>query len=110
MKRIWLPQLIASGMLLWALNTINPYGYYVLLRFVCCGVFSYLAFRTFKQNKQGWTWVLGVTAVVYNPIFRVHLNRDIWSIVNIVTIVIAVISMFIVKMEKYEVEKKKKVD
>jgi hypothetical protein len=100
MKRIWVPQLIACLMLLWALNPENPYGYYILLRWVCCGIFAYLAFQAFQIEKQGWVWALGVTAFVYNPILRVHLNREIWSVVNIVTIGIAVASMFSIKKER----------
>ena len=39
------------------------------------------------------------TALVYNPIFRVHLNRELWSIINIVTIAIAVASIFALKIK-----------
>ena len=87
-------------MLLLALNSGNPYGYYILLRWVCCGIFIYLAFYTLEQERRGWTWVLGITAVVYNPILRVHLTREIWSVVNLMTIGIAVASMFVVKKRK----------
>ena len=94
MRRIWLPQLIASLLLLWALNPDNPYGYYILLRWVCFGVFGYLALKAFAQKQQGWVWVLGITAGIYNPIIRVHLTREIWSVVNVITIGIAVTSVF----------------
>lgn len=97
MRRIWIPQVIVSAMLLWALNPENPYGYYILLRWVCCASFAYLAIKALEQEKEGWTWVLGVTAVVYNPIIRVHLTRDIWEIINIATIAVAVISVFVIK-------------
>jgi len=97
MKRIWIPQLIVSLMLLWALNPDNPYGYYILLRWVCCGVFAYLALNAFRQQQERWVWVLGITAGVYNPILRVHLTREIWSVVNVITIGIAVASVFGIK-------------
>ena len=102
-KVIWagissVPQLIACLMLLWALKPHNPYGYYILLRWVCCAVFAYVAFQALSQEKQGWAWVLGITAVVYNPIVQVHLTRGIWSVVNIITIGIAVASVFAVKV------------
>jgi hypothetical protein len=93
MKRIWIPQVIASIMLLWALNPRNPYGYYILLRWVCCGVFVFLAFQALAHEMHGWTWVFGITALVYNPFFRIHLMREIWLVVNVVTIVIAVASI-----------------
>lgn len=93
MKRIWIPQTVASIMLLWALEPGQPYGYYILLRWVCCGVFAYLAVQAYKQGLEDWVWVLGITAAVYNPIFRIHLTREIWSVVNIVTIGIALASI-----------------
>lgn len=97
MKSIWIPQIVVIPMLLWAMKSGNPYGYYMLLRFVCCGVFAYLAYEAFERDKQVWTWILGITAALYNPIIRVHLSRDIWAIVNIVTVCIAIASIFIFK-------------
>jgi hypothetical protein len=86
-------------MLLWALNPENPYGYYVLLRWICCGIFAYLAFKGFEQGHQGWVLVLGITAAVYNPIFRVHLTREIWSVVNVAAIGTAVASTFALRFQ-----------
>lgn len=102
MKRIWIPQIVACVMLLWALNPHNPYGYYILLRWVCCGVFAYSAVQAsvLGSEKQGWVWVFGITALIYNPIFRVHLNRELWQILNVVTVVILVASFFMLKLKK----------
>ena len=97
MRRIWVPQLITSLMLLWALNPANPYGYYILLRWVCCAVFAYLALQALAQEKQRWVWVLGITAAVCNPIMRVHMTRGIWSVINVITIGIAVASILALK-------------
>ncbi len=94
MKRLWIPQAIVCLVLLWALVPDNPYGYYILLRWVCCAAFAYLAVQAFRREKKTWVWVLGITAAVYNPIFRVHLTRGIWSVVNVATIGIAVWSVF----------------
>lgn len=91
---IYLPQLCAVLLLLWALNPSNPYGYYILLRWICCGVFSYLAVKASKYNQEEWAWVFGVIAAIYNPIFRVPFGREVWTVVNLATIVAAVISMF----------------
>jgi FtsH-binding integral membrane protein len=99
-KQLWIPQIICIIMLLWALNPDNPYAYYILLRWVCCGVFAYIAFQSFEQKKQGWGWALGITALIYNPFFRVHLNRELWSVINVVTIGMAVVSIFAFKFKK----------
>ena len=97
MKRIWIPQTIAAVMLLWALNPENPYAYYILLRVVCCAVFAYLAIQAASREKHGWVWIFGVTAVIYNPIIRIHLTREIWSVVNVVTIIVAGISVVVLR-------------
>jgi hypothetical protein len=84
-------------MLLWALNPGNPYSYYLLLRWVCCGVFAYLAVQALESKRQGWVWVLGITALIYNPLIPVHLTREIWSAANVATIGVAVTSIFALK-------------
>lgn len=83
-----MPQTIAILMLLWALNPDNPYGYYMLLRIAICAICAFLAFRAYEIGNDRWVWILGVTAVVYNPIVRIHLTREIWSVVNITTVVV----------------------
>jgi len=91
-KKQFIPQIIAIIMLLWALNPENPYGYYILLRIVLCAVCAYLAFYSIQIEEQAWIWIFGVTAVIYNPIIRIHLTREIWSVVNIATIIVLSIS------------------
>ena len=108
MKRIWIPQLVAIVMLLWALNPENPYGYYILLRWVCCGVFAYLALKAYEHEHQGWVWILSITAAVYNPIIRVHLTREIWSVINVITIGIAVASIVTLKFTRIKNDTEKK--
>jgi len=88
----FVPQVIAIIMLLWALNPENPYGYYVLLRVVLCAVCAFLAFRALEIGGDAWVWILGVTAVIYNPIVRIHLTREIWSLLNIATIVLLAVT------------------
>jgi len=40
-----------------------------------------------------WAWVFGTAAGIYNPILRVHLNRPIWSVVNVLTIAVLIVSV-----------------
>jgi hypothetical protein len=92
-KRIWIPQAISIPLLVWALVPVNPYGYYILLRIICCTCFAYLAISAFRRKEEGFGWVLGATALVYNPILPVHLNRELWSLINIATIAICMIAL-----------------
>jgi len=93
-KMIWIPQVISSILLLWALYPKNPYVYYIFLRWVCCASFAYLALQAHNMEKKNWVWILAVTAVVYNPLSAIHLTRAIWSIINIATVVVALSSVF----------------
>lgn len=93
MKPTWIPQASASLMLLIALNPGNPYSYYTVMRFVCCGCFIFLAILASEQKLARWPQVFGVLAVIYNPLIRIHLDRSFWSVVNVVTIGIALASI-----------------
>ena len=86
-------------MMAWALFPENPYGYYVLLRLVCCPLLVFLFFLNIAMIKVirpveyptdlvGWPGVFVVSAILYNPIIQVHLNRGIWNFLNIATILI----------------------
>jgi hypothetical protein len=77
---------IASVMLVFAAVERHPYSFYVLLRWICCPIFAYSALRAYQQNRIAWAWIFGVLAALYNPLFRVHLDRSTWIGVNWFTI------------------------
>jgi hypothetical protein len=102
----FVPQIVCIAMLLWALNPANPYEYYVLLRIVLCALCAYLAFRAVAISKREWVWILGVIAFVYNPIIRLHLNRGIWSAVNVVTIIVLIVTIWTLRISSKQTKKK----
>jgi hypothetical protein len=71
------PALIAAIMLLLAIAPL-PYGYYQFMRWVVCGIAVYIAVIAYRWDSKWATWVFGAVAVLFNPIFPVHLSRDIW--------------------------------
>ena len=52
-----------------------PYGYYSLLRLVACGVFGFAAFTAHERRKTFLPWVYGLIAILFNPIFKIHLSK-----------------------------------
>jgi len=76
---------VASILLLIAVVPGLPYGYYQLLRWVVCGASCYGAFIAHEQNQQYWKWIFISSAIVFNPIFPIHLSRPIWVPVDIAT-------------------------
>lgn len=88
----YLPHLIAAGLLAFAYDESNPYGYYVFLRWVVCPVFAWFAFQAHDGKRHPWVWIYGVTAALYNPIATAHLGRDLWEIVNALTLLLLAIN------------------
>jgi len=70
-----------------ALFPIRAYGFYVLLKLVVCGGCAFLAVKADAEGRRCMVWFLGGLAVLYNPIIRFPLGREIWTVVNIVTII-----------------------
>lgn len=67
-----------------------PYGYYTLLRIIFFGSLLYLAFAVYDKDNDISLPVIstGILAVIYNPIFTIHLgNKEAWTVLNIVTVV-----------------------
>lgn len=94
------PQLICIVMLIWAILGDNPYGYYVLLRWICSATLAYLAWRAHLLNRAGLTWILAVGAMIYNPVFRVHAARGLWSIINVATMVVLIVSVRLLRVRQ----------
>lgn len=65
-----------------------PYGYYTLLRLfifiTCC---SYI-FNDSDEKKSNFFYGWLILGLIYNPIIPVHLSRDIWQVVNILSILV----------------------
>lgn len=89
-------KIIASGFLFVALFDGLPYGYFMFLRFVVCAVGIYLTYKTYEDNKESlWVWVFAGIAVLFNPIFIIHLERATWTVVDLIVGVFLLLSMFI---------------
>ena len=75
---------LASAMLFVALLPL-PYGYYQFLRLVVFGVCAYSAYLLFKQDKKCMAGFLLALGLLFNPFISVHLNRQIWAVIDVAT-------------------------
>ena len=89
--------IIAIAMSLLAIPSIWPYAYYQLLRWVLCGSGVYLGFLAHKKENIVWTWIMGIIAVLFNPIFPFYLDKGIWVILDLVVAVLFTISIWKIK-------------
>lgn len=101
MRKITAIKIIAILMSFWALAD-NPYGYYQLLRWVITGVAGYSAYLAYEQSsdegnnpdKNTWFWIWLAIAILFNPIFPFYLDRETWSVLNVITAVIIFINVY----------------
>lgn len=73
--------LAASFLLLGAFPL--PYGYYTLLRLIACAVFAWAAYISFENKEALLPWVFIVLALLFNPIIKVYLSKEIWAAIDI---------------------------
>ena len=98
--------IVSIVILLLAILMKLPYGYYTILRFVLCGTSIYLAFNAQEFNKKQWVWVMGIIALLFNPIIPVKLDKATWTIIDIVTIVIFTIYFLISREVNIKINKR----
>ena len=89
--------LIATGMLILAIPPIWPYGYYTLLRLVVSGVAVYAAYVGYNLDLRTIPVILGIIALLFNPVIPIHLTKEIWTVINIIVAIVFLIIMFILR-------------
>jgi hypothetical protein len=73
---------ITAGMLFIGVFSL-PYGYYTLLRIVACAVFTWAAFITYEKNNEDLLpWIFAILAIVFNPIIKIHLPKEVWALID----------------------------
>lgn len=84
---------ISIFLLLMAVFAKWPYGFYTLLRIVVCGSSLYIAFSAATLNKKLWVWIMGATAVLFNPLIPIHLHRSTWQAIDFIAAVVFAVSL-----------------
>ncbi len=93
---------IAIVMLLLAIPDIWPYGYYVVLRWVVVASALFLIWVSYEFKKQLWLVLMAMTAILFNPIVPIHLNKETWVIIDFVVAVLFLISIFGIKISEHK--------
>ena len=85
--------LVAVIMLLLAIPPIWPYGYFQLLRLVVTGVAFYNAYTAHESKNKAWVVIMGAIAILFNPLFPIHLDKEVWVVLDIISAVLMFISI-----------------
>ncbi len=88
--------------LLYASSELPHYSYYILLRVVVFSNGIFGSYISYKIDKQEWIFIFGTISLLFNPLIPIHLTKNLWSYVDLITAGIFVISMFFIKIKKPE--------
>lgn len=91
LKENWVA-VVAGIMLLLAIPTFWPYGYYQLLRWVVAGSAVYIAFQKYELGSKAWMWIMIIVAVLFNPIIPFYLDKEVWVVLDIITAIVFFVS------------------
>ncbi len=70
----------------------DSYGMYKFLRVWVCFVSAFIAWQYYTECKnQLISFIFIVLAVLFNPIFKIHLHRNDWEIIDIAVALIYII-------------------
>jgi hypothetical protein len=74
---------ITSAMLFIGAAPLPYYGYYTLLRIVVTCVLAWAAFVAYERNYKLLPWVYALLALLFNPLIKVYLPKELWTLVDI---------------------------
>jgi hypothetical protein len=91
-----IPAVIVAVMLCVALAPL-AYGYYQVLRWVTCGVAVFIAVMAYRWGKVWAMGVFGLIAVLFNPIWPIHLTKNIWMPIDLMCAALFVTGVFVLR-------------
>lgn len=69
------------------------YFFYQLLRWYIGILSLYLAYLYYENKSEKWTWIFGIITIIFNPIAPIHFWRELWSVMDVLVIIILIINM-----------------
>ncbi|MFC1871663.1 DUF6804 family protein [Chloroflexota bacterium] len=95
----YIPALVVAIMLLVAVAPL-PYGYYQFMRWAVCGVAIFIAYKSFTWEKHWAIWVFSAVAILFNPLFPIHLEKEIWQPIDAVCALLFGLSLLLKEPNK----------
>lgn len=77
---------VLAAMLLLCLIDM-PYGYYQFVRLAAAVVFVVLGVRAMGKNQQGMMILWFGLALLFQPLYKIALGRELWNIVDVIVAV-----------------------
>jgi len=65
-----------------------PYGYYQFIRVAAFVVLGIAAYEQWQEDRKGWAALYLIGALLFNPIWKVYLGRELWMVADVVWAVV----------------------
>jgi len=89
--------IICGVLLLLAIPAWWPYDFYTLLRWIVCIVSIYVAYGFYKSKLNSWVFIFSAIAVLFNPIYPVHLDKSSWVSIDFISSILFFVSAYSLK-------------
>ena len=99
-RQILLPSIITSVLLLIAVLPIKQYSFYIILRWIVFISAIYIGYFSYKEKRPTWVWLMGIIAVLFNPIEPIHMSKGFWQPIDFVTAIIFILVIITAKGAK----------
>jgi len=71
-----------------------PYGYYQFVRFAALIAFAYFAYESYSKGVKGLAYIYIALAILFQPLIKISLGREIWNAVDVIVAVLLLLSLF----------------
>jgi hypothetical protein len=98
---------IVSALALFIAVADMPYGYYRFVRlftFVVCG---YSFYKAYSIKNKTFSWIFGIIAFVFNPLYPLYLGKEVWQIVDVVSGILILISILLLRSDVHVIHDEK---
>jgi hypothetical protein len=92
-------KLVLSALLLLCLLKM-PYGYFQFIRLISTVVFTLFAIQFNKLHSPILTITFGTLALLFQPLIKIPLGRELWNIVDVMVAIFLICSVFIHDLKK----------
>jgi len=89
-------KVILSLLLLFCLLDLS-YGYYQFVRFIALIAFLFLAHEAKENDKQTEMIIFLFLAILFQPLLKISLGRELWNIVDVIVGLGLLLSLFVKK-------------
>jgi hypothetical protein len=76
-----------------------PYGYYQFVRFAALIGFAFLSYQSYERNDKSFAFIFAALAILFQPLIKISLGREVWNVVDVVVGIGLLISLFFDKKQ-----------